>query len=169
MVCGCRRPVAWLALAAALMVAPVVVAEAPKSGYLTRQHSMDLPAWFKLSFLDLPDEVREAAAEGRQLMLFFHQDGCPACQRYYREILTVPEVEQQVRKQFDVVAIDINGNRRVTDLQGKKTAESQFARDFKAVVTPTVVMLNRQAEVVQRLYGLVERPVFERALLDATR
>ncbi|MFA7386616.1 MAG: hypothetical protein WCZ87_03030, partial [Thiohalobacteraceae bacterium] len=35
------------------------------------------PAWFKNSFLDLREDVAEARAEDKQVVLYFYQDGCP--------------------------------------------------------------------------------------------
>ena len=57
----------WLALAALLLAAPAL-AQQP-------------PAWFAPSFLDIREDLAEAAKEGRRLMVYFHQDGCPYCKR----------------------------------------------------------------------------------------
>ena len=35
------------------------------------------PGWFKESFLDFEEDIEEAAAEGRRLVLYFWQTGCP--------------------------------------------------------------------------------------------
>ena len=35
------------------------------------------PGWFKNSFLDLNEDIEEARASGKRLMIFFYQDGCP--------------------------------------------------------------------------------------------
>ena len=37
------------------------------------------PGWFKESFLDFEEDIDEAAAEGRRLVLYFWQTGCPYC------------------------------------------------------------------------------------------
>ncbi|MEW8385293.1 MAG: thioredoxin, partial [Candidatus Thiodiazotropha taylori] len=36
----------------------------------------DKPSWFKNSFLDLGEDIEEAAEEGKRVILYFHQDGC---------------------------------------------------------------------------------------------
>ena len=43
------------------------------------------PAWFKHSFLDLKDDIWEAAAEQKRVILYFYQDGCPYCAKLLRE------------------------------------------------------------------------------------
>jgi len=37
------------------------------------------PPWFKQSFLDIREDVDEAATAGKRLLLYFYQDGCPYC------------------------------------------------------------------------------------------
>src|ERR1051326_7981935 len=35
-----------------------------------------VPAWFKNSFLDLRDDIKEAAAARKRVMIYFGQNGC---------------------------------------------------------------------------------------------
>src|SRR4051794_23481810 len=39
----------------------------------------EAPAWFAQSLLDLPEDVAEAAREGKRVMVYFGQPGCPYC------------------------------------------------------------------------------------------
>ena len=39
----------------------------------------DQPAWFKQSFLDIREDVAEAAANDQRVVLYFYQVGCPYC------------------------------------------------------------------------------------------
>ena len=39
------------------------------------------PEWFKVSFLDLYEDIAEAADENRRVMIYFFQDGCPYCKK----------------------------------------------------------------------------------------
>ena len=43
------------------------------------------PSWFKQSFLDIREDVAEAAADGKRVMLYFYQDGCPYCAKLLQE------------------------------------------------------------------------------------
>ncbi|MCK5091158.1 MAG: thioredoxin, partial [Gammaproteobacteria bacterium] len=43
------------------------------------------PDWFKLSFLDIREDVEEATAEGKRVLLYFYQDGCPYCAKLIRD------------------------------------------------------------------------------------
>ena len=40
-----------------------------------------VPDWFKVSFLDLYEDVAEAAESDKRLMVYFFQDGCPYCKK----------------------------------------------------------------------------------------
>ena len=55
-------------LAAVLFLAAPVIAQEP-------------PAWFSESLLELREDVADAAAQGKRVMLYFGQDGCPYCKR----------------------------------------------------------------------------------------
>ena len=50
-----------------------------KKGEFHGAGSFSIPAWFKHSFLDLREDIRDAAAEGKRVMVYFHQNGCPYC------------------------------------------------------------------------------------------
>ena len=40
-------------------------------------HAINIPPWFQETFLDFREDVREAAAQGKRLLVYFGQDGCP--------------------------------------------------------------------------------------------
>lgn len=111
------------------------------------------PAWFKASFLDLPEDVREAAATGKRVMLFFHQDGCPYCKVMLEHDLRRTEVAERTRRRYDVIAINLWGDLEVVDLAGQKTTEKQFARELAVQFTPTLVLLDERGKVALRING----------------
>src|SRR5437899_1380646 len=52
----------------------------------------DAPAWFANSLLHLPDDVAEAAKEGKRVMLYFEQNGCPYCKRMVEVNFADPKI-----------------------------------------------------------------------------
>ncbi|WP_419626823.1 thioredoxin family protein, partial [Thiolapillus sp.] len=118
------------------------------------------PAWFKESFLDLREDVKEAAAGNKRVMLYFYQDGCPYCARLLKDNFGNPEIAEKTRRHFDVIAINLWGDREVTDLQGKITTEKRFAESLKVQYTPTLLFLDEQGKVVARLNGYYEPDKF---------
>ena len=111
------------------------------------------PSWFKQSFLDLREDVAEASAKGKRVMLYFYQDGCPYCAKLLEDNFSQRDIVQTTRKHFDVIAINMWGDREVTRLDGKVTTEKQFAQYRKVMFTPTLLFLDEKGRTVLRLNG----------------
>ncbi|MGB8144853.1 MAG: thioredoxin family protein, partial [Chromatiaceae bacterium] len=124
-----------------------------------------MPTWFKDSFLYLGEEVANAAAEGKRVALYFHQEECPYCQRMLEVNFSQRDIVAKTQAQFNVIAINIWGDLEVTDLAGKVSSEKDFARDQKVQFTPTILFLDEQGAVTFRLNGYYPPERFS-ALLD---
>jgi len=124
----------------------------------------EYPAWFKESFLDFKEDVAEAKAAGKRLMVLFHQDGCPYCNVLVERNLSQKDIETLVRKNFDVVALNMWGDREVASIGGKKYTEKSFAAALKVQFTPTILFFNEEGKVILRLNGYLPPPAFKVAL-----
>lgn len=113
----------------------------------------DKPDWFKNSFLDLREDVAEASAAGKRVMLYFYQDGCPYCQKLLEVNFASRDIAEKTQAKFDVIAINMWGDREVTDLAGREVTEKQVAADLRVMFTPTLLFLNEAGEVVLRVNG----------------
>ncbi|MBI4995717.1 MAG: thioredoxin fold domain-containing protein [Rhodocyclales bacterium] len=142
-----------LALAALLTITPTLAADGDEG----------LP-WFKESFLDIREDIAEARKANRRLMLYFYQDGCPYCSKLIRDNFGQKAIADKTRKHFDVIALNLWGDREVTDLSGKAMPEKEFARAMKVQFTPTLVMFDEQGGVALRLNGYLQPHRFEAAL-----
>ncbi len=111
------------------------------------------PQWFKHSFLDIREDIEEAAVAGKRLMLYFYQDGCPYCKKLLQDNFGQREVAQRTQHYFDLIAIKMGGDREGVDVQGNVTTEKLFARDLKVMFTPTLLMLDEDGTVVLRING----------------
>jgi thioredoxin-related protein len=111
------------------------------------------PAWFKQSFLDIREDVQEAAAKDKRVLLYFYQDGCPYCRKLLETNFALHDIVSRTRETLEVIAINLWGDREVTGLDGKLTTEKQFAADLKVMFTPTMLFLDEQGRVVMRLNG----------------
>lgn len=98
--------------------------------------------WYHHSFLELEDDINEAHAAGKVLMVKIDQKGCIYCEKVAREILTEPAINSYVRENFMVVQLDLYGNRDVTDLDGTVMAESKMARRWGVLFTPTIFFIS---------------------------
>lgn len=113
----------------------------------------EIPAWFKNSFLDLPEDVAEAAREDKRLMLYFGQEGCPYCAALFNTNFSQPHIVEYTQKHFDAIELSIWGDREVTDFSGNKLPEKEFAAKLKVRFTPTLLFFNEKGEQVLRING----------------
>lgn len=125
---------------------------------------IEVPAWFKHSFLDLRDDLREATAAKRRVMIYFGLNGCPYCKKLMQINFREKDIVDKTRGNFDAVEINILGSREVTWLDGKAYSEKQFSALLKVRVTPTLVFLDERGHVVLRLNGYYAPPAFLLAL-----
>jgi thioredoxin-related protein len=87
---------------------------------------------------DLRAEVAEAKRLGRAgVVVMYHFEECPYCARMKREVLSRPEVQEQYRADFIVVAIDTRGSQPVSGVDGRTFPENEFARQQMVRATPT--------------------------------
>ncbi|MGB0722211.1 MAG: thioredoxin family protein [Gammaproteobacteria bacterium] len=122
------------------------------------------PEWFKESFLELEADVEEAAEAGKRLLVLFHQDGCPYCNALVEQNLSQKDIESYTRENFDVVSINIWGDREVLAVNGKGFTEKQFAAALKVQFTPTLIFMDEEGTPVLRLNGYLPPDRFKAAL-----
>ncbi len=94
--------------------------------------------WFKQTFLDLREDAAEAKAEGKQLVILWEQRGCPYCREMHRVNLRIPEIVDYITANFNVVQLNLWGDREVTDFDGEATTEKKLARKYRVQFTPTL-------------------------------
>lgn len=109
--------------------------------------------WFKESFLDICEDVAEAARMDKRVILYFYQDGCPYCAKLLREGLGDRSVGELARGRFDWIAINLWGDREVVGFAGEPTTEKQFAAALKVQFTPTLLLLDEEGQTVLRING----------------
>ncbi|HEV3011522.1 MAG TPA: thioredoxin fold domain-containing protein [Burkholderiales bacterium] len=122
------------------------------------------PAWFSESLLDLREDVADAAARGKRVMLYFGQDGCPYCKRLMEVNFRQAAIAAKAQRQLVALAINIWGDREVTWTDGSVTTEKRLAAQLKVQFTPTLLFLDERGGVALRLNGYHPPHQFEAAL-----
>lgn len=184
-----RRPVSMLMLAVLFMVGcdsqvpaatPAATAAAPEiaaspaataalaEGMVNPGYE-EKPDWFANTFLDMREDVADAARDGKRVLLYFYQDGCPYCKKLLDTNFALADTVRRTREHFAVIAINMWGDREVTDLQGRATTEKAFAKDLRVMFTPTLLFLDEQGNIVLRLNGYYPPHRFNAALDYASR
>jgi thioredoxin-related protein len=133
-----------------------------------RAQSNEVPAWFADSFLEFPQDIGEAAQDGKRLMLYFWQNGCPYCRQMTQTTLADPAIMARTRQHFVGVALDIFGAREVQWIDGRRMSEKALADALGVRATPTLFFLDEKGAVVLRLTGYVPPERFA-AALEAAR
>lgn len=151
---------AFLSFVAASVLA---AAERPHGRYYGAKLT-EFPAWFKTSFLDLREDIAEAAAAGKRLLVVFHQEGCPYCNALVERNFSQREIVTYTRQHFDVIEINLWGDREVTDPAGQTMSEKAYAASLKVQFTPTLLFFDERGKAVLRLNGYWPPERFELAL-----
>jgi thioredoxin-related protein len=138
---------------AALLVLAALLGATPAPAQTPSPHAIDIPPWFLDSFLDIKDEAATFAKDGKRLLLYFGQDGCPYCRELMQTSFTQKSIVDKTRQHFAAVALNIFGDREVTWIDGQRFTEKAFARHLKVQFTPTLLFLDEQGRVTTRLNG----------------
>ncbi|WP_146585644.1 thioredoxin family protein [Puniceibacterium confluentis] len=124
----------FMAAAAALVALPVWAAELGDDGL----HKTE---WMRDTFKDLREDLAEANAEGKRLVLFFEQRGCVYCTKMHEEVFPRPEIGGYIDENYFVVQLNLHGDTEVTDLDGEVLSEKAAARKWRVMFTPTIMFL----------------------------
>jgi len=123
------------------------------------------PPWFKLTFLDLSEDLADAIGNGKQgLMIYFGQKYCTYCKKLLEGNFGMLDILAYTQKHFDAVGIDIHGQREVTALDGSQWTERSFSVTKKVNFTPTLIFLDRNKREALRLSGYYPPYKFRAAL-----
>jgi thioredoxin-related protein len=150
-----------------MFISPAITAEAPAASLdsgLVNPGYVEKPDWFASSFLDIREDLGEAASAGKRVLLYFYQDGCPYCRKLLDTNFALQETAAKTRKHYDVVAINMWGDREVTGFDGEETTEKEFAKSLRVMFTPTLLFLDEQGNVTLRVNGYYAPHKFNAAL-----
>ena len=95
--------------------------------------------WFYESFLDLKEDLTDSQKADKRLVILFEQRGCPYCKETHHVNLRRPEITEYLKKNFNIIQMDLWGSREVTDFDGEKLPEKKFARKYGVQFTPTMI------------------------------
>ena len=66
--------------------------------------------WMRDTFKDLGDDLAEANAEGKRLMLIVEQRGCIYCKKMHEEVFPLPNIDAYLKENYFVVQINMFGD-----------------------------------------------------------
>ena len=132
-----------IALGIFLFTAGPALASETKDGAIslpmpaTGDDGLHKQAWFQETFFDLKEDLAEAKAQGKRLVIIWEQLGCPYCKKTHELNFRIPRISNYVRDNFFVLQLNMWGDREVTDFDGETLSEKDFARKNRVLFTPT--------------------------------
>ncbi|MEP1354249.1 MAG: thioredoxin family protein [Tateyamaria sp.] len=94
--------------------------------------------WMRDTFKDLTEDLDEANAEGKRLMILVEQRGCIYCKKMHEEVFVIPEIAQYIEDNYFVVQINMFGDVEVTDFDGTVLPEKDMVKRWGALFTPSI-------------------------------
>ncbi|MEL6522261.1 MAG: thioredoxin family protein [Pseudomonadota bacterium] len=94
--------------------------------------------WMRDTFKDLAEDLEEANAEGKRLMVLIEQRGCIYCTKMHEEVFVIPEIAQYIEDNYFVIQINMFGDVEVTDFDGEAFAEKDLTKRWGALFTPNI-------------------------------
>ena len=132
--------------------------------YSPSPHAIDIPKWFTESFLDLREDIRDAARQKKRLLVYFGQDGCPYCKALMKVNFGEKDIVDKTRRHFTPIAFNLWGDREVTWIDGRKMTEKELGRLLRVQFTPTLLFFDEEGRVILRLNGYSPPEKFRVAL-----
>lgn len=162
-------------LTALLLVAAGVAAPALATGQPERQSGKDFtdlgskttiyPKWFKDTFWDLNDDIAEARKAGKTgIMIYTSTKTCSYCIAFIEKSLGDPVIQQRLRRQFDVLGLEVIADTEITDVDGRTYVVKDFLKKYKAYFTPTLLFFGEDGKLLLSIAGYYPPEKFSRVL-----
>ncbi|WP_378213520.1 thioredoxin family protein [Aquicoccus sp. G2-2] len=95
--------------------------------------------WLRTTFKDLREDLNDANAEGKRLVVMIEQRGCIYCAKMHKEVYSDPGLRKFIEANFFVVQMNLHGNDTATDFDGQESEQSALMRKWGILFTPTVM------------------------------
>lgn len=102
--------------------------------------------WIRETFKDLREDLADANAEDKRLMILIEQRGCIYCTKMHEEVFSDPAIAQLISDNYFVVQINMFGDIPVTDFDGTELPEKEMVNRWGAMFTPTMIFLPEEVE-----------------------
>jgi len=93
--------------------------------------------WFYKSFLNYAEDVEDSTAQGKRMVLMWEQRGCPYCHETHLVNFARPDIRDYVKQHFNVVQMNVFGDREATDFDGEKLPEKKIWNKYLLRGTPS--------------------------------
>ncbi|MEY8144609.1 thioredoxin family protein [Falsihalocynthiibacter sp. CO-5D18] len=95
--------------------------------------------WMRDTFKDLAEDLAEANADGKRLMVMIEQRGCIYCKKMHEEVFPAKEITSYITDNYFVVQINMFGDVEVTDFDSTVLPEKNMVKKWGVLFTPTIL------------------------------
>ena len=141
----------FLRLFALLTVICVFALQAPPASAGFRVESIDN---------DYPGEIQAAAEEGKNMVVFFHQAGCPYCDKMRARVFPTSKIIDYYSPNFVMIDSNIRGNLHVVMPDGTEGTERDLAKKLRVRATPVFIFFDEEGTVALRTTGFLNVDLF---------
>src|SRR6185312_10854578 len=107
--------------------------------------------WFLETFLELGDDLEAAHKDGKRFVIMWELKGCPYCKETHFVNFAQKRVFDYIQSNFEVLQLNIIGDRKVTDFDGEELGEKQLAAKYNVRFTPTFQFFPERAAGLKSL------------------
>ncbi len=126
-----------LAVIIAFAATPVLAAETTMGD--DGLHKTD---WMRDTFRDMAEDLEEATAEGKRLLILVDQRGCIYRRKMHEEVFPDPKIRAMIEENYFVVQVNMFGDLEMTDFDGEVLSEKEMIRKWNIVFTPTMMFFD---------------------------
>lgn len=109
---------------------------------------------------DYQSEIEALAGEGKFLVLFFHQAGCPYCDKMRARVLPNAKVMDYFSDNFVMMESNIRGNLDVVMPDGTQGSEVEFAKKVRVRATPVFIFYDKDGTQALKTIGYLDADRF---------
>ena len=109
---------------------------------------------------DFPGEISAAADEGKNLVIMFHQNGCPYCDKMVKRVFPHPDVSSLYGEKFAMIKVNVKGDLDVITPTGETKAEKDFSSESLVRATPVFIFYAKDGKTALRLTGYQDPEMF---------
>jgi thioredoxin-related protein len=148
-----RRLLSLSPMLLALGAHPLYADDRAAAGEVTGAKTISHPSWFKESFLDIGEDVTEAADAGKHVILVMEMNGCPYCYKMIQDNFADAPYRDFIQEHFEVIALNTKGDREVAVTEDMSMSEKEVAELYQVRFTPTLIFLDSGNRPVARISG----------------
>lgn len=113
--------------------------------------------------MDLKSEIAAAAGDGKNVVIFFHQQGCPYCDKMRARVFPDPKVMEYYKDRFVMIESNIKGALPLVTPEGKDMTEKDYAQELRIRATPVLAFFAQDGSLALRTTGYQDTDRFIKA------